>query len=69
MAFGLSHVARARHVGRNRGRAHFRPLPTTQHNIDESTESTGFDVGRHRTVKDLAVQRPAALGWCGRNRG
>ena len=69
MAIGLSHVTSARHVGRNRGRAYFRPLPTHQHNTNESTESTGFDVGRHRTVKDLAVLRPAALGWCGRNQG
>ena len=52
MAVGLSHVARVRYVGRNRGRAHFCPLPTTQHTTNDLTESTGFDVGRHRTVKD-----------------
>ena len=69
MAFGVNHVACAPSRGGRRGRAHFRPLPTTQHTTNESTESTGFDVGRHRTVKDLAVLRPAALGWCGRNRG
>ena len=51
MAIGLSHVAcSARHVGKNRGRAHFCPLPTHHHGINDSTESTGFDNRRHRPV-------------------
>ena len=56
----------ARHVGRNRGHTHFRPLPTPHHGTNESKESTGFDRRRHRPVKDPQVLRPAALGWCGR---
>ena len=62
MAVGLSHVARARHVGRNRGRTPFCPLPTTQHTTNESTESTGFDVGRHRTVTDFASPETGSPG-------
>ena len=58
----MNHVARARHVGRRRGRAHFRPLPTHQHNTTESTESTGFDVGRHGTVTDFASPETGSPG-------
>ena len=67
MAIGLSHVAcSARRVGKNWGRAHFRPLPTHHHGINDSTESTGFDNRRHRPVKDRNILRPAALGWYGK---
>ena len=45
MAFGVNHVAFAPSRGGRRGRAHFRPLPTTQHTTTDPTESTGSDVG------------------------
>ena len=53
MAFGVNHVACAPSRGENRGRAHFANppyIPTTT--PPNRRSATGFDVGRHRTVKD-----------------
>ena len=39
-------------------------LPYPQYNTNDLTESTGSGSRRHRSMKDIAVLRPAVLGWC-----